>query len=100
MKPVMSQLRLQPAPGNLLRTAVRGAERSLYVHVSRSGRPAPGAHDCIWRDATVSLFLKAHQGEDGLVIDLRLLVDPTHSPAGTAALVADVAAKDGELLAT
>jgi hypothetical protein len=76
MKPVMLQLRLQPAPGKLLRIAVRGTERSVYVPVSRSSRPASGAHDCIWRDAAVSQFLKARQGEDGRVIDLRVPFDP------------------------
>jgi hypothetical protein len=94
------QLRLQPAPGKLLRTAVRGTERSVYVPVSRSSRPAPGAHDCIWRDARVALFVKAHQGEDGLVVDLRLIAEPPLPPTATTAWVADVAAKDGELPAT
>jgi hypothetical protein len=34
----------------------------------------------------VSLFVKAHQGGDGLVIDLRVIVDPPPPPAAEAAL--------------
>jgi hypothetical protein len=88
MKPVKLQLRLQPAPANLLRTAIRGKVRSVYVPVLGSNGPALGAGECVWTAGVVSLFVKAHQGEDGLVIDLRVIVDPPLPPAEAAALVA------------
>ena len=65
MKPVKLQLRLQPAPANLLRTAIRGKVRSVYVPVLGSNGPALGAGECVWTAGVVSLFVKAHQGEDG-----------------------------------
>ena len=88
MKLVKLQLRLQPAPADLLRTTIRGKGRSVYVPAPRGNGPTPGDGECVWSDGAVSLFVKAHQGEGGLVIDLRVIVDPPPTPADTAALVA------------
>lgn len=88
MNPVKLQMRLQPAPANLLRTAVRGNGRSVYVPVSPSNGRAPGGGDCVWTDGALSLFVKAHQGGDGLVIELRVIVDPAPPPAATQVLAA------------
>ena len=51
MKPVKLQLRLQPAPANLLRTAARGNGRSVYVPVSPSNGPLFSA-DALLRPET------------------------------------------------
>lgn len=85
MQPVELQLRLQPAPANLLRAALSGEERSIYVPAPRSNGPASGRGECIWPAGAVSLFVKAHRSADGLVIDLRVIVDPPPPPAGAAA---------------
>jgi hypothetical protein len=87
MNLVNLHLRMQPAPADLLRTAVRGQGRSVYVPLLFSNGPSLGPGECVWTDGVVSLFVKARQGEDGLVIDLRVTVDPP-PPAGTAALAA------------
>lgn len=76
MKSVNLQLRFQPAPANLLRTAVCGMGRSVYVPVSYINTPTPGPGECVWTDGVVSLFAKANHIEDGLVVDMTVIVDP------------------------
>jgi hypothetical protein len=88
MKPVNVQLRLQPAPDSLLRTAVRGEGRSVYVPAPHGDGPVPGPGECVWTDGVVSLFVQAHQGTAGLVIDLRVVVGPPPPPAEEAAVAA------------
>jgi hypothetical protein len=88
MKPVRLHLRLQRAPAKLLRTAIRGMGRSVYLSVRRGNGPAFDAGECIWADRGLSIFVKAHEGDDGLVVDLRVIVDPPPSPPGAAALAA------------
>lgn len=81
MKPVNLRLRLQPAPANLLRTAVCGANESIYISVPESNGSATGLGDCVWTDSTLSVFAKAHQTPDGLVIDLCVAFGPPARPA-------------------
>jgi hypothetical protein len=88
VKPISLQLRLQPAPANLLRAAIRGKWKSTYVPVPSGNGATLGRGECVWAEGAVSLFVKAHRGDDGLVIDLRVIVDPPPPPAGAAALVA------------
>jgi hypothetical protein len=78
---------------NLLGTAARSNWRSVYVPVWPNNGALSSADECVWTDGAVSLFLKAHQGGDGLVIDLRVVVDPPLPPAGTAALAASSASQ-------
>jgi hypothetical protein len=76
MSPVKLQVRLQPAPAGLVRTAVRGQCRTVYVPGPFANEPVSGPGECVWTDGVASLFVKAHQGEEGLVIDLRVTADP------------------------
>ena len=61
---------------NLLRTAVQGTDRSVYVPIHRGNGAALKEGDCIWTDGVTSLFILAHQGQGTLVIDLRVIVEP------------------------
>jgi hypothetical protein len=88
MNPMNLQLRLQPAPADLVRTAVGGESPSVYVSAPYRNGSVPGRGECVWTNGELSVFVKAHHSEDGLVIDLRVVVDPPRPPAEEAALAA------------
>ena len=88
MSPVKLQMRLQPAPAGLVRTAVRGQCRTVYVPAPCANEPVAGPGECVWTDGVMSVFVKAHRAEDGLVVDLYVTVDPPAPLGGAAALAA------------
>jgi hypothetical protein len=88
MSPVKLQMRLQPAPAGLVRTAVRGQCRTVYVPAPCANEPVAGPGECVWTDGVMSVFVKAHRAEDALVVDLHVTVDPPAPLGGTAALAA------------
>jgi hypothetical protein len=88
MEPLNLQVQLHSAPAGLLRTAVRGSGRSVYVPVAAGEQPLGGPGECVWTDGNVSLFVKARDGENGLAVDLQLVVNPPPPSAARTALVA------------
>jgi hypothetical protein len=83
-------LRLQTAPANLLRASVPGHDRAVYVSLfgaDRAGaRPQPNPGEFLWSDGVVSLYLvQARHAGAGLVIDLRVVVEPRRLAASAAA---------------
>jgi hypothetical protein len=88
MSPVKLQMSLQPAPAGLVRTAVRGQCRTVYVPAPYADEPVSGPGECVWTDGVMSVFVKAHRAEDGLVVDLHVTVEPPAPLGGAAALAA------------
>ena len=88
MSPVKLQMRLQPALTGLVRMAVRGQCRTVHVPVPCAKQAVSGPGECVWTDGVMSVFIKAHRSEDGLVIDLHVTVDPPAPLGSTAALAA------------
>ncbi len=80
MAPVDLSLRLQDAPARLLRAAVTGQDRAVYVPLSGAA-----AGEFLWSDGPVSLYLfRARREGAGLVIDLRVVIEPPRPVAARA----------------
>jgi hypothetical protein len=88
MRPIKVGLRMQPAPANLLRTAVHSEERTIYIPIFIGDNFASAQAECIWTDGVTSLYVQAHQGEGGPVIDLHVVIDPPGPLAKEAGLAA------------
>jgi hypothetical protein len=80
------RLRMQTAPADLVRTAVRGEPVSVYIPAAPDDEPVSGAGWRIYHGGLVSLFARASRGEGGLVIELCFV--PGLPPAASAALPA------------
>jgi hypothetical protein len=88
MKPINLQLRLQPAPASLVRAAVQGSGRSVYIPAPRGKHPCPGAGECVWTDGAVSVLVKACQADAGVVIDVCVVAAPPPPPPPVVAVAA------------
>jgi hypothetical protein len=80
-------LQLFPAFDGLVGTSIKGANRGEYVKAAPNGQ-SPGAWALLWSDGILSLFVRARRGSDGLIIEVKVHLNPPPNPGAGAFLAA------------